>query len=101
MEGHNDSYILLAHHLISISGPAEINRLLRDDEYIYKKIINEVRGQDFSGPFLDCIICSLLEGKKRMEMCRELDKLARYFFGCLDLKLLREKIVEYCTLYNL
>ena len=98
---YDDPYILLAHHIIAISNNAEINRILRDDEYIKKKIIAEVRGQDFNGAYLDCIIGSILEDKERMEMCRELDKLAHYFWSKLDIERLRTKVSEYCKAYEL
>lgn len=98
---YDDPYNFLAIHLISISTNAEIQRLLVDDDYIYRMIIKEVRGQDFNGPFLDAIITDLLEGKERMEMCRELDKLAKYFFTKLDLERLRNKITKYATTYHI
>ena len=96
---YDDPYTLLAHHIISISNNAEKDRLLKDDEYVLRKIIVETRGQDFNGPYLDCIIGSILEDKERMEMCHELDKLARYFFSKLDLPRLRAKVSEYWHLY--
>jgi len=97
----DDPYTFLALHLISISSTAGIERILRDDEFLFKMVIKEVRGQDFKGPFLDCIIGQLLEDRERMEMCHELDKLALYFFKKLDLIRLRQTILFYCSKYNI
>ena len=72
-----------------------------DDDYIYRMVVKEVRGQDFMGPFSDCIITDLLEDKERMEFMHELDKLADYFFKKLDLERLRDKITKYATTYHI
>lgn len=98
---YDDPYSFLALHLISSSTVAGIQRLLEDDDLIYRMIIKEVRGQDFIGPFMDAIITELLDEKKRMEMCHELDKLALYFYNNLDIKRLRSKIIEYCDIYSI
>lgn len=101
MNEYDDPYIMLAHHLISMHSRAELERILVDDDFIYKMIIKETRHQDFSGAFLDCIIQTILDNKQRMEMCGHLDILSRYFFSKLDLPRLRKEIRRYAKMYEL
>ena len=98
---YDDPYSFLALNLITSSTVAGIQRILVDDDLIYRMIIKEVRGQDLKGPFLDAIVTEILDGKKRMEMCHEQDKLALYFYKNLDLDRLRAKIIEYCDKYSM
>ena len=101
VNAYDDQYIMLAHHLLSVFNPAEIRRMLVDDDFIYRLIIKETRHQDFSGAFLDCIVQSILDDKRRMEMCHELDKLSEYFFSQLDLERLRANLVYYGEQYGI
>ena len=101
MNDYDDPYIMLAHWLLSTHSRAEIDRMLHDDDYISRMIIKEVRGQDFSGPFLDCIIQTILDDKDRMEMCGHLDALSGYFFSKLDLKRMREKLKFFADKYGI
>lgn len=98
---YDDQYVMLAHHILSIFNPAEVRRMLVDDDFIYRLIIKETRHQDFSGAFLDCIVQSILDDKRRMEMCHELDKLSGYFFTQLDLDRLRRNLLYYGELYGI
>lgn len=98
---YDDQYVMLAHHILSIFNPAEVRRMLVDDDFIYRLIIKETRHQDFSGAFLDCIVQSILDDKRRMEMCHELDKLSGYFFAQLDLDRLRRNLLYYGELYGI
>ena len=98
---YDDQYKLLAHHILAVYSKAEVKRILVDDEFIYHIIIKETRLQDFSGAFLDCIIQSILDDKRRMDMCRELDKLSKYFFSELDLARLRKELEYYATKYGI
>lgn len=97
----DDQYIMLAHHILSVHNAAEIRRMLTDDDFIYRLIIKETRHQDFSGAFLDCIVQSILDDKRRMEMCHELDKLSTYFFNNLDLGRLRKELETYGEKYGI
>lgn len=90
----DDPYKVLAHAVIGFFRPADVIRMLTDNEYLLNCIIKEVRQQDFCGSFLDCIIEEILSQKKRMEMMGALDILARYFYDNLDKKRLRAEIVE-------
>lgn len=101
MNEYDNPYIMLAHHLLSIHTRAEILRMMTDDEYVLRMIIKEVRGQDFRGPFLDCIIQTILDDKDRMEMCGHLDELSKYFFSRLDMERLREQLQFYGDKYGL
>lgn len=92
---------MLAHHILSVYNPAEVERMLRDDDFIYRLILKETRHQDFSGAFLDCIIQSILDDKRRMEMCHHLDELSKYFFKNLDLNRLREALRLYGEKYGI
>lgn len=97
----DDQYIMLAHHILSVYNAAEVRRMLVDDDFIYRLIIKETRHQDFSGAFLDCIVQSILDDKRRMEMCHELDKLSLYFFNNLDLGRLRSQLETYGEKYGI
>ncbi len=92
---------MLAHHILSVYNPAEVERMLRDDDFIYRLILKETRHQDFSGAFLDCIIQSILDDKRRMEMCHRLDELSKYFFANLDLARLRDRLTYYGEKYGI
>ena len=101
MNDYDDPYIMLAHHIISHYSEKEILRVISDDEFVYKLIAKELRGQDFQGPFLDTVMEDILKNKQRKEMCQHLDKLALYFFDKLDIDKLREKIIEYASFYHI
>lgn len=101
MNPYDDPYIMLVYWLIANLNVGELRRTLEDDEFIYKMIIKETRNLDFKGPFLDTIVCSILEDKRRMEMCREVDKLSDYFFSQLDLGRLRRELILTLNKYNI
>lgn len=101
MNPYDDPYIMLVYWLIANLNAGELRRVLEDDEFILKMIIKETRWLDFRGPFLDTIVCSLLEEKRRMEMCHELDKLSEYFFAQLDLGRLRRELILTLNKYNI
>lgn len=101
VNAYDDQYVMLAHHILSVYNPAEVRRMLVDDDFIYRLIIKETRHQDFSGAFLDCIVQTILDDKRRMEMCHELDKLSGYFFSQLDLERLRANLVYYGEQYDI
>lgn len=98
---YDDQYILLAHSILARYSPAEAARMLTDDDFVYREIIKETRNQDFSGPFLDCIIQSILDEKRRMEMCHEMDKFSTYLYRNLDLPRLRNELRKYGELYDI
>lgn len=89
----DDPYKVLAHAVIGFYRPADVIRMLTDNEFLLNCIVKEVRQQDFCGAFLDCIIEEILSEKKRMEMMGAFDVLARYFYDNLDKKRLRTEIV--------
>ena len=101
MNDYDDPYIMLAHKLISVHNRAEIERILTDNEYVFKLILKEMRLQDFSGAFLDCIIEDILNNKRRMEMCHQLDRLSKYFYEKLDMKRLRRNVKFYAERYGI
>jgi len=89
----DDPYSVLAHVILSYYRPSDVMRMLSDNEYLLNCVAKEVRRQDFNGIFLDCIIEDILAHKKRMELMRQYDNLARYFYQNLDRKRLREQLV--------
>lgn len=99
MYDFDDPYSFLALHLIAISTHKELERILVDDEYLFKLLMKEVRYQDFRGPFVDAIIDDILRNKQRMELMHELDKLSEYLFVKLDKERLRNKIIHYTKIY--
>lgn len=90
---YDDPYKLLAHAVVGFYRPADVIRMLTDDKYLCGCIAKEVRQQDFSGFFVDCIIEDILANKKRMELMRELDTLASFFFAQLDKGRFREELI--------
>lgn len=89
---YDDPYKILAHAVIGFYRPADVLRMLVDNEYLLNCIVKEVRSQDIGGSFLDCIIEDVLADKKRMEYMHELDKLALYFYKKLNKERLRKEI---------
>lgn len=90
---YDNPYTLLAHHIIGTYRPADVLRCLTDNSYLRTLIIKEVRGQDLGGPFIDCIIESILEEKDRMELMHKLDELAIYLYLRLDKGRLKDEIL--------
>lgn len=98
---YDDPYVMLAHHLLSVLMRSEIVRVLTDNKFVYKLVLKETRLQDFSGAFLDCVIQSLLDDKKRMEFMHELDSLSKYFYKNLDITRLRKEVEHYAVKYKI
>lgn len=90
---YDDPYKILAHHIVGTYRPADVLRCLTDNSYLKNLIIKEVRQQDLGGPFVDCIIESVLEEKDRMEYMHELDKLALWYYSRLDKGRLRDELL--------
>lgn len=101
MNPYDDPYIMLVHWLIANLNSGELRRVLEDDEFVFKMIVKETRYLDFKGPFLDTIVCCILEDKRRMKMCQELDKLSKYFFSELDLGRLRRELILFLNKYGI
>lgn len=89
---YDDPYKILAASLVAFSRPAEVMRMLTDDQYILTQIIKETRAQDMCGQFTDCIIEDILYRKNRMEYMRKLDELAAYYYSKLDKERLRREL---------
>ena len=89
---YDDPYKVLAYHIIGFYRPADVVRVLNDDDFIKVLLVKETRGQDMSGAFTDCIIEDILANKDRMEYMGELDKLAKYYYTKLDRERLRAEI---------
>lgn len=90
---YDDPYSVLAHVILSYYRPADVIRMLTDNEYLLNCVTKEVRQQDFGGIFLDCIIEDILAHKKRMELMGQYDQLAKYLYQNLDKKRLRTQLV--------
>ena len=91
---YDNPYTVLAHSIVGSYRPADVIRILTDDEYLLTLIIKETREQDVCGQFLDCIIEGILEDKRRMEYMHVLDQVARYYYGNLDKERLRSEILK-------
>lgn len=89
---YDDPYKLLASQVVAYYRPADVIRMLTDDEYVKVQLIKETRGQDMSGPFTDCIIEDILANKDRMEYMNALDSLASYYYDKLDKERFRAEI---------
>lgn len=89
---YDDPYKILAQLIMGYYQPAEVIRILDDDEFLLTLIKKEIRQADIGGWFLDCIIEDILAKKKRMEYMRELDRLGEYYASRLDKKRLRKEL---------
>ena len=93
---YDDSYKLLAYHLVTTNDIATIKRMLRDGKFVRRSIIREVRGQDFNGPFIDCLFVAISEDDERMQLMRQLDSLGAFLYQKLSLSRLRKEIKSAC-----
>lgn len=93
---YDDPYKLLASYLVVTNGPLDVARMLRSDECIERKVIKELRSQDFRGPFLDCVVTEVYPNRERMEYMHALDHVGKYIFHKLDLERLRNDLRETC-----
>lgn len=91
---YDNPYAILAHSIVGSYRPADVLRILTDDEYLFTIIVKETREQDIEGKFLDCVIEEILRKKKRMEYMHELDKVAKYYYDNLDKERLRSEILK-------
>lgn len=90
---YDDPYTILAYQIVSAYRAADVLRCLTDNSYLRTLIIKEVRGQDFKGHFVDCLVESILEEKDRMEWMHKLDEVAIYLYSKLDKGRLRNEIL--------
>ena len=88
----DDPYGILASYIIAYYRPADVIRMLEDDDFLKVQLIKETRAQDMSGAFTDCIIEDILANKDRMEYMGYLDQLAKYYYSKLDKERLRAEI---------
>lgn len=97
LHDYDDPYKCLAASLIEHLLPMEVLRTLTDDEFVFRQLAKEMRGQDLRGPFIDCVVDEILRHKRRMELMRVLDEVSVYFFENLDLERLRREIKDFCS----
>ena len=90
----DDPYKILAHAIVGFYRPADVLRMLTDNEFLLACVTKEVRQQDFAGIWVDCIIEDILAHKKRMEFMEALDTLSKYLYQNLDKKRLRQEITR-------
>ena len=98
---YDDPYVLMAHSILATYDTADIKRMLVDDDFVRRLVLKETRLQDFAGVFLDGIVQTILDDKRRMEFMHELDKLADYFWKNLDIDRLRFEIIKYGRKYRI
>lgn len=94
---YDDPYKCLASNMVARLTPMEVVRCLSDDEFVFRLLAKEMRGQDLGGPFVDCVIDEILRHKRRMELMRVLDGVSVYFFENLDLERLRQELRDFCA----
>ena len=93
---YDDNYKLLAYHLVTTNDIATLRRMMRDGKFVRRSIMREVRGQDFNGPFIDCLFVSIAESDERMQLMRQLDALSAFLYSKLSLARLRKEIRSAC-----
>lgn len=90
----DDSYKLLAYRILVDYNIPTVKRILKDNKFVRRLIIREVRGQDFQGDFVDCLFVSIFEDKGRMDLMRQLNSLGTFLYQKLDLPRLRKEILN-------
>ena len=88
----DNPYRILAQVIVGFYRPADVLRLLTDEDYLANEILKETRQADIGGWFLDCIIEDILAHKQRMEYMHKLDELSDYYYSKLDKERLRKEI---------
>lgn len=88
----DDPYKLLAIKVIIHSEQYDLKKVLEDDSYVKQIVINEMRGIDYGGHFLDTILVKLYKEKRGVEFRRYLDAAGKFLFENLDLERLRSYI---------
>ena len=88
----DDPYKLLAYKIMVEYNIPTVKRILRDNKFVRRAIIREVRSQDFNGDFLDCLFVAIFEDKRRMDLMRQLNSLGLFLYKELDLSRLRREI---------
>ena len=91
----DDPYKILAHFVVSYYRPADVLRMLSDNEYIKSCLYKEVRQSDIDGYFINCAIEDILDDKARMEYMHQLDKLGAYYYSRFDRERFREEVRKY------
>lgn len=88
----DDPYKLLAYRFLVDYNIPTVKRILKDNKFVKRLIIREVRSQDFQGDFIDCLFVSIFEEKGRMDLMRQLNSLGIFLYRKLDLPRLRREI---------
>lgn len=88
----DDPYKLLAYKIMVDYNIPTVKRILKDNKFVKRMIIREIRGQDFQGDFTDCLFVSIFESKERMQLMMQLNSLGLFLYKKLDLPRLRREI---------
>lgn len=89
---YDDPYKLLAYKVIASYGPQIAKRMLKDHKLIRRCVVKEAKELDVMGFFLDCVVSSMHEEKRRMAYIDKLGSLGRWFYVELDKPRFRQEI---------
>ena len=88
----DDPYKLLAYKIMVDYNLNTVKKILKDNKFVKRLIIREVRGQDFQGDFVDCLFVSVCEDKERKDLMRQLNAFGIFLYRKLNKARLREEI---------
>lgn len=97
LDGCDDPYKMLAYFVVSHYSLPQIQRILTEDAYVKKQVVNDCLDLDVHGPFLDAMMYSI-EQSKRLWLRGVLRTLGEQMFTQLDLERLRDNIQEIIAL---
>lgn len=100
MDAVDDPYKILALNLMATCSDTEINRLLHDNKAIKRHIAREVKGVDFCGYFLDCLMVGLIKTGKHRSIGSTMGETINFFYNKLDIPRLRVELKAYCEKYG-
>lgn len=97
MKTWDDPYLMLAYYIVSHYPVKTIWRALEDDNWLKMRVQEDCMDLDLKGPFLDAIMQGVDE-HNRLWLRGKLKELGAELFSKLDVKLLRQRILQIVVL---
>lgn len=100
MDAVDDPYKILALNLMATCSDTELGRIMHDVKTIKRHIAREVKGVDFCGYFLDCLMVPLVKTGRHRAIGKTMNGTVDFFYKELDIPRLRRELKYYCDKYN-
>lgn len=100
MDACDDPYKILALNLMTTCSDAELTRIMHDTKAIKRHIAREVKGVDFCGYFLDCLMVGLVKTGRHRSIGTTMGQTINFFYNELDVQRLRRELKAYCDKYG-